>query len=81
MSTTLILAPTPLADVQTCVVGVPKTIDGDLKTADVPISFGFDTASKVYSELIGNVMVRLGVHNCQVWGVPYEAHHGNAVMR
>ncbi|KAL6774582.1 hypothetical protein ACKKBG_A25560 [Auxenochlorella protothecoides x Auxenochlorella symbiontica] len=43
-------------DVQTCVVGVPKTIDGDLKTADVPISFGFDTASKVYSELIGNVM-------------------------
>lgn len=36
---------------------MPKTIDGDLKSADVPISFGFDTASKVYSELIGNIMV------------------------
>jgi pyrophosphate--fructose-6-phosphate 1-phosphotransferase len=34
------------------VLGVPKTIDGDLKSADVPISFGFDTATKVYSELV-----------------------------
>ncbi len=39
----------------TCVIGVPKTIDGDLKNAYVPISFGFDTASKVYAELIGNL--------------------------
>ncbi len=37
------------------VIGAPKTIDGDLKTQDVEISFGFDTASKVYSELIGNL--------------------------
>ena len=32
--------------VSTAVVGVPKTMDGDLKCADVPISFGFDTASE-----------------------------------
>jgi pyrophosphate--fructose-6-phosphate 1-phosphotransferase len=37
------------------VVGVPKTIDGDLRSQDQPISFGFDTATKVYSELIGNI--------------------------
>ena len=37
------------------VIGVPKTIDGDLKNEQVEISFGFDTATKVYSELIGNV--------------------------
>ena len=37
------------------VVGCPKTIDGDLKNAFVETSFGFDTASKVYSELIGNI--------------------------
>ncbi len=39
----------------TCVVGIPKTIDGDLKNDYVPISFGFDTASKVYAESIGNL--------------------------
>ena len=33
----------------TRVVGVPKTIDGDLKSENVPISFGFDTATKVYT--------------------------------
>ena len=38
-----------------CVVGVPKTIDGDLKNDQVPVSFGFDTAVKTYSELIGNI--------------------------
>ena len=43
--------------VKTNVVGVPKTLDGDLKSDDVPISFGFDTACKVYSELIGNIMI------------------------
>ncbi len=37
------------------VIGVPKTIDGDLKNKYVPVSFGFDTACKIYSELIGNL--------------------------
>jgi pyrophosphate--fructose-6-phosphate 1-phosphotransferase len=37
------------------VVGVPKTIDGDLKNGAIETSFGFDTATKVYSELIGNI--------------------------
>jgi pyrophosphate--fructose-6-phosphate 1-phosphotransferase len=37
------------------VIGVPKTIDGDLKNAQVETSFGFDTATKVYGELIGNI--------------------------
>ena len=37
------------------VVGCPKTIDGDLKNAVIETSFGFDTATKVYSELIGNI--------------------------
>ncbi len=40
---------------KTCVVGVPKTIDGDLQNADIEISFGFDTACKTYSEIIGNI--------------------------
>lgn len=38
------------------VVGVPKTIDGDLKNEFIEVSFGFDTASKVFSEIIGNIM-------------------------
>lgn len=42
-------------DVSTTVVGVPKTIDGDLQNEIVRISFGFDTACKVYSEIIGNI--------------------------
>ena len=37
------------------VIGCPKTIDGDLKNQLIETSFGFDTASKVYSELIGNI--------------------------
>ena len=37
------------------VIGVPKTIDGDLKNKWIETSFGFDTACKVYSELIGNI--------------------------
>lgn len=37
------------------VVGVPKTIDGDLQSPEIPISFGFDTACKVYSVNIGNI--------------------------
>ncbi len=39
----------------TKVIGVPKTIDGDLKNAYVATSFGFDTACKTYSEMIGNI--------------------------
>ncbi|MBP6284728.1 MAG: diphosphate--fructose-6-phosphate 1-phosphotransferase, partial [Paludibacteraceae bacterium] len=38
------------------VIGCPKTIDGDLKNEMIETSFGFDTACKVYSELIGNIM-------------------------
>ena len=38
------------------VIGCPKTIDGDLKNDMIEASFGFDTACKVYSELIGNIM-------------------------
>lgn len=41
---------------QTNVVGIPKTIDGDLKNEDIEISFGFDTACKTYSNIIGNLM-------------------------
>jgi pyrophosphate--fructose-6-phosphate 1-phosphotransferase len=42
-------------DAKTQVIGVPKTIDGDLKNESIEVSFGFDTATKVYSELIGNI--------------------------
>eukprot|EP00850_Spirogloea_muscicola_P023293 SM000344S13017 [mRNA] locus=s344:86891:91988:- [translate_table: standard] len=52
-------------NMKTKVIGCPKTIDGDLKSKEVPISFGFDTACKVddlfshqiYSEMIGNIML------------------------
>lgn len=38
------------------VIGVPKTIDGDLQAGQqVPISFGFDTATKIYAEMVGNI--------------------------
>ncbi|MGQ0644065.1 MAG: diphosphate--fructose-6-phosphate 1-phosphotransferase [Elusimicrobiota bacterium] len=39
----------------TGVIGVPKTIDGDLKSALVEASFGFDTATKIYAEMAGNI--------------------------
>jgi diphosphate-dependent phosphofructokinase len=39
----------------TRVIGVPKTIDGDLKNEFIEVSFGFDTACKIYSEIIGNI--------------------------
>ncbi|MDN3503968.1 MAG: diphosphate--fructose-6-phosphate 1-phosphotransferase [Rhabdochlamydiaceae bacterium] len=39
----------------TSVIGVPKTIDGDLRNDQVEISFGFDTACKCYSEMISNI--------------------------
>ena len=39
------------------VIGVPKTIDGDLQVGKLlPISFGFDTATKIYAELVGNIL-------------------------
>jgi len=41
--------------IKTQVIGVPKTIDGDLKNDLIETSFGFDTACKTYSELIGNL--------------------------
>ena len=37
------------------VIGCPKTIDGDLKNEDIETSFGFDTATKTYAEVIGNI--------------------------
>ncbi|MFQ3549259.1 MAG: diphosphate--fructose-6-phosphate 1-phosphotransferase [Armatimonadota bacterium] len=39
----------------TKIVGVPKTIDGDMKNSQIETSFGFDTCTKTYSELIGNL--------------------------
>lgn len=39
------------------VIGCPKTIDGDLKNEHIEVSFGFDTATKTYSEAIGNLSV------------------------
>lgn len=39
------------------VIGVPKTIDGDLQVSNLlPISFGFDTATKIYAEMVGNIL-------------------------
>lgn len=38
------------------VIGCPKTIDGDLKNEQIEISFGFDTATKTYAELVSNIM-------------------------
>lgn len=42
-------------DCPTKIVGVPKTIDGDLRSEEIEISFGFDSACKTYSEVIGNI--------------------------
>ena len=42
---------------KTSVIGAPKTIDGDLKNKHIDVSFGFDTATKTYSEMIGNICV------------------------
>ncbi|MFB3904093.1 MAG: diphosphate--fructose-6-phosphate 1-phosphotransferase [Acidobacteriota bacterium] len=42
-------------DCKTVIIGVPKTIDGDMKNEQIEASFGFDTACKTYSELIGNI--------------------------
>jgi diphosphate-dependent phosphofructokinase len=46
-----------LSDTGCKVIGVPKTIDGDLQVGSIlPISFGFDTATKIYSEMVGNIL-------------------------
>ncbi|CAL5391148.1 unnamed protein product [Camellia sinensis] len=45
------------SNLKTRVIGCPKTIDGDLKCKEVPTSFGFDTACKIFAEMIGNVMI------------------------
>ncbi len=42
-------------NIKTSVIGVPKTIDGDLKTDMIEASFGFDTATKTYAETTGNI--------------------------
>jgi pyrophosphate--fructose-6-phosphate 1-phosphotransferase len=44
-----------LEKIATKVIGVPKTIDGDLKNEYIELTFGFDTASKTYSDIIGNI--------------------------
>jgi 6-phosphofructokinase 1 len=44
-------------EVHTKVIGAPKTIDGDLKNEIIEISFGFDSATKTYSEVIGNIAI------------------------
>ncbi len=44
-------------DLPVSVIGVPKTIDGDLKNEFVEVSFGYDTACKVYAEIIGNLAI------------------------
>ncbi len=41
--------------INTQVIGIPKTIDGDLKNEEIETSFGFDTAVKIYAELAGNI--------------------------
>lgn len=42
---------------KTQVIGVPKTVDGDLQVGELlPISFGFDTATKIYAEMVGNIL-------------------------
>eukprot|EP01048_Picozoa_sp_COSAG05_P015838 COSAG05_NODE_1959_length_3783_cov_1.671010_3_plen_505_part_01 len=56
-NTNALLLAEQLEDLSCQVIGVPKTIDGDLQVGDLlPISFGFDTASKVYAELVGNIL-------------------------
>jgi len=42
-------------NIGTRIIGVPKTIDGDLRNAFIELPFGFDSASKIYSEIIGNL--------------------------
>lgn len=60
------------------VIGLPKTIDGDLKNEHCETSFGFDTAAKLYAELVGNIMVDCmssGKYYHIVWLMGREASH------
>lgn len=62
----------------TCaVIGVPKTIDGDLRSPWIETSFGFDTAAKTYSELIGNLCTDVTTAQVNMHGV-YLFMHGVA---
>lgn len=45
-------------NIKTRVIGCPKTIDGDLKSKEVPVSFGFDTACKVLLRLSFDVVIQ-----------------------
>jgi len=40
---------------RTCLIGIPKTIDGDLQNNEIEISFGFNTATRIYSEMVSNI--------------------------
>lgn len=51
---------------KTLVIGAPKTIDGDMKNDQIEASFGFDTACKTYSELVGNI-ARDAVSSVKYW--------------
>jgi len=51
---------------RTRVVGVPKTVDGDMRSERIEITFGYDTACKIYSELIGNVC-RDAISSVKYW--------------
>ncbi len=58
---------------KTCVIGVPKTIDGDLRNAYIEASFGFDTACKLYAELVSSlafdaVSAQKVYHFCRLMG-------------
>jgi len=60
-------------NIDTKVIGVPKTIDGDLRNAFIETSFGFDTAVKVYSELVANLgydasSAKKSYHFCRLMG-------------
>jgi len=60
-------------NIDTKVIGVPKTIDGDLRNTYIETSFGFDTAVKVYSELVANLgydasSAKKSYHFCRLMG-------------
>ena len=56
-----------LFELNCAVIGVPKTIDGDLQVSRIlPISFGFDTATKIYAEMVGNI-IQDSVSSLKYW--------------
>jgi pyrophosphate--fructose-6-phosphate 1-phosphotransferase len=59
--------------IKTCVAGVPKTIDGDLKNDYIETSFGFDSSTKVFSDLVAAlcadaISARKTYHICRLMG-------------